>query len=357
MGGALRGLVLAVIAALLGGAAGLWLVGSDLFRGDDRSDAIFAATPPAIAPEPPPAVVVEPVAPPPETTEIVIALAPPEVPEAPEAPEAPAPAPAPAATVELPAPPIEYLEDLPAWRRYAVAMAEPSGPLIALVIDDMGVARAWSQQVVGLLGPLTLAYLPYAEGLPEQTDLARLAGHELIVHLPMEADSATEDTGPDALTIELDDDEIRERLDRSLDRFGGYVGVSNHMGSRFTRDARAMAVVIDEVAARGLLYLDSRTTAETVGEALARGAGVPTTRRHVFIDNEADAEAIAARLADLETLARKQGYAVGIGHPRPETIAALARWLPALGARGFTLAPISAIVAQEGAAIDQAIAE
>ncbi len=347
MGAALRGLVLAVIAALLGGATGLWLAGSDLFRGDDPDDAIFAAMPPAVALEPPPAVVVEPVAPPPETTEIVIALAPPEAPEAP----------APAATVELPAPPIEYLEDLPAWRRYAVAMAEPSGPLIALVIDDMGVARAWSQQVVGLLGPLTLAYLPYAEGLPEQTELARLAGHELIVHLPMEADSVTEDTGPDALTIELDDDEIREQLAWSLERFGGYVGVSNHMGSRFTRDARAMAVVIDEVAARGLLYLDSRTTAETVGEALARGAGVPTTRRHVFIDNEADEDAIAARLVDLERLAKKQGYAVGIGHPRPETIAALARWLPELGARGFTLAPISAIVAREAAAVDQAKAE
>ncbi len=350
MGGALRGLVLAVIAALLGGAAGLWLAGSDLFLGDDRSDAIFAATSPAIALEPPPAVVVEPAAPPPETTEIVIALAPPDAPEAPEAP-------APATTVEPPAPPVEYLEDLPAWRRYAVALGEARGPLIALVIDDMGMARAWSQQVVGLLGPLTLAYLPYAEGLPEQTEQARLAGHELIVHLPMEADDQTADTGPDALTIELDDDEIREHLAWSLERFGGYVGVSNHMGSRFTRDARAMAVVIDEAARRGLLFLDSRTTAETVGEELARDAGVPTTRRHVFIDNEADEDAIAARLAELETLARKQGYAVGIGHPRPETIAALARWLPALGARGFTLAPISAIVGREASAIDQAKAE
>ena len=347
MGAALRGLALAVIAALLGGATGLWLAGGDLFRGDDPSDAMFAATSPAIALEPPPMAVVEAAAPPPKTTEIMIALAPPEAPEAR----------APAAVVEPPAPSIEYLEDLPAWRRYAVAIGEARGPLIALVVDDMGMARAWSQQVVGLLGPLTLAYLPYAEGLPEQTEQARLAGHELIVHLPMEADDPTADTGPNALTADLDDDEIRERLAWSLDRFGGYVGVSNHMGSRFTGDARAMAVVIDAIAARGLLYLDSRTTAETVGEALARDAGVPTTRRHVFIDNQADEDAIAARLADLETLARKQGYAVGIGHPRPETIAALARWLPELGARGFTLAPISAIVAQEAAAIDQAKAE
>ena len=347
MGGALRGLALAVLAALLGGATGLWLAGSDLFRDDDRSDEIFAATAPAIALEPPPMAVVELAAPPPETTEVVVALAPPEAPEAR----------APAAAVEQPAPPIEFLEDLPAWRRYAVAIGEARGPLIALVIDDMGMARAWSQQVVGLLGPLTLAYLPYAEGLPEQTEQARLAGHELIVHLPMEPDDPTADTGPNALTTDLDDDEIRDRLAWSLDRFGGYVGVSNHMGSRFTGDARAMAVVIDEVVARGLLYLDSRTTAETVGEDMARDAGVPTTRRHVFIDNEADEDAIAARLADLETLARKQGYAVGIGHPRPETIAALARWLPALGARGFTLAPLSAIVARDAAAVDQAEAK
>ena len=347
MGGALRGLALAVLAALLGGATGLWLAVSDLFRDDDRSDEIFAATAPAIALEPPPMAVVELAAPPPETTEVVVALAPPEAPEAR----------APAAAVEQPAPPIEFLEDLPAWRRYAVAIGEARGPLIALVIDDMGMARAWSQQVVGLLGPLTLAYLPYAEGLPEQTEQARLAGHELIVHLPMEPDDPTADTGPNALTTDLDDDEIRDRLAWSLDRFGGYVGVSNHMGSRFTGDARAMAVVIDEVVARGLLYLDSRTTAETVGEDMARDAGVPTTRRHVFIDNEADEDAIAARLADLETLARKQGYAVGIGHPRPETIAALARWLPALGARGFTLAPISAIVARDAAAVDQAEAK
>ncbi len=347
MGAALRGLALAVIAALLGGATGLWLAGGDLFRGDDRSDAIFAATSPAIALEPPSMAAVEATAPPPETTEIVIALAPPEAPEAR----------APVEVVEPPAPPVEFLEDLPAWRRYAVALGEARGPLIALVIDDMGMARAWSQQVVGLLGPLTLAYLPYAEGLPEQTEQARLAGHELIVHLPMEPDDPTADTGPNALTTDLDDDDIRERLAWSLERFGGYVGVSNHMGSRFTRDARAMAVVIDEAARRGLLFLDSRTTAETVGEELARGAGVPTTRRHVFIDNEADEDAIAARLADLETLARKQGYAVGIGHPRPETIAALARWLPALGARGFTLAPISAIVGREAAAVDQAEAK
>ncbi len=349
MGAALHGLALAVIAALLGGATGLWLASGDLFRGDDGSDAIFAVTPLAVALEStPPAPVetepvetVEPAAP---ETEIVVALVPPE-------PVAPA------AALEEPAPPIEFLEDLPAWRRYAVATGDPAGPLIALVIDDMGMARAWSQQVVGLPGPLTLGYLPYAEGLAEQTEQARLAGHELLIHLPMEPDGADEDIGPNALLTELDDDEIRERLAWSLERFGGYVGVSNHMGSCFTRDARAMAVVIDEVAARGLLFLDSRTTAETVGEALARGAGVPTTRRHVFIDNEADEDAVAASLADLERLARKQGYEVGNGHPRPETIAALARWLPALGARGFTLAPISAIVTREAAAIDQAKVE
>ena len=93
-----------------------------------------------------------------------------------------------------------------------------------------------------------------------------------------------------------------------------------------------------------------RTTSETVALRLARRAGIPAARRDVFIDNVADAEAIAAQLAALEDLALERGYAVGIGHPRAKTLEALAVWLPGLGGRGFTLAPISAIAARIQAA-------
>ena len=258
--------------------------------------------------------------------------------------------PAPTAALEAPgetagaAAPPEAVE--PAWRRFAVAAPLPAGPspVIALVIDDMGVARAWSRQAIELPGPLTLAFMPYAPDLAGQTRAAREAGHELLVHLPMEPDDDAEDPGPNALTTGLGEAELRRRLEWGLDRFEGYVGVNNHMGSRFTRDEAAMRVVLAEVASRGLLFLDSRTVAESVAWRLAMDAGIPAARRDVFIDNEPDGETIAAQLAALEARAREQGYAVGIGHPRPETLRVLAAWLPGLAERGFTLAPISAIV-------------
>ncbi|MFQ5959167.1 MAG: divergent polysaccharide deacetylase family protein [Alphaproteobacteria bacterium] len=243
------------------------------------------------------------------------------------------------------------VEPPPAWRRFAVAVpAAPEGrPMIAVVVDDMGMAQARSRRAIELPAPLTLAFLPYAEDLAEQTEAARRAGHELIVHIPMEPESTDEDTGPNALLTGLEDDELRRRIDWNLGRFEAYVGVSNHMGSRFTRDEKAMSLVLTELAERGLLFLDSRTVPGSFGWRLARGRGVPVAKRDVFLDNVVEIEDIRAHLAELESLAREHGYAVGIGHPHDVTIDALAEWLPGVAERGFTLVPISAVVAHREA--------
>jgi hypothetical protein len=116
------------------------------------------------------------------------------------------------------------------------------------------------------------------------------------------------------------------------------------MGSQFTRDRRAMAPVIAELKERGLLFLDSRTSGSSVAADAARESGVPYAVRDVFLDNELDADYVAARLAELEAAARRQGAAVGIGHPHDVTLDALERWLKEVSGRGFVLAPISAVV-------------
>jgi polysaccharide deacetylase 2 family uncharacterized protein YibQ len=64
----------------------------------------------------------------------------------------------------------------------------------------------------------------------------------------------------------------------------------------------------------------------------------------VFLDDDQSPAKIEEMLAQLERIARTRGYAVGIGHPHPATIAELQRWLPTLAQRGFALVPISAIV-------------
>ena len=238
---------------------------------------------------------------------------------------------------------------LPPWLRNAVAFALPAQrPMIALVFDDLGLDRKRTERAIGLPGPLTLSFLPYAADLQAQTRAARAAGHELLVHMPMEPLAANLDAGPGALLVKLPPDEILRRLDRGLAAFDGYVGINNHMGSRFTSDRAAMAPVLGELQRRGLLFLDSVTAGSTVGSALAATLKLPHAQRNVFLDDDLSPAAVQASLARLEQVARHSGMAVAIGHPHDVTLDAVAAWLPGLAAKGFVLAPVSAVVRARG---------
>ena len=234
---------------------------------------------------------------------------------------------------------------VPTWMRHAAAQPDADGrPLIAIVIDDLGHNGARVGRAIALPAPLTLAFLPYGRELPALVARARAAGHEILVHIPMEPLAAAEDPGPEALLIGLAESELRRRLRWNLERFEGYVGVNNHMGSRFSADEEGMALVMAEIKARDLLFVDSRTTAETVATRLARRFGVPEAQRDVFLDDVQTSDNVRRALARLEEVARKQGYAVAIGHPHAVTLTALEDWLAGAEARGFVLAPVSAIV-------------
>ena len=226
-----------------------------------------------------------------------------------------------------------------------------SGALVAIVIDDVGVVPAGAKRVLALPAPITVAIMAYAGQARSLAGETRRRGHEVWMHVPMEP-AGRADPGPDALLTNLAPAELQARLVRNLGRMEGYVGINNHMGSRFTTDPAGMAVVAAELKRRGLMFLDSRTSPRTVAESVARAAGVPTTARDVFLDNDTGAGRIELQLAQLEARARSHGTAVGIGHPHPETTRALDAWIPAARARGIELVPLSRIIrAREGARI------
>ncbi len=236
-------------------------------------------------------------------------------------------------------------KSLPPWQRNAVQVkTSPDMPMISIVIDDLGMNRAGTARAIAFKGPLTLAFLPYAGDIKRQISAARQAGHELLVHVSMQPVSQIENPGPNVLTADLGNIELLRRLRWALDRFDGYVGINNHMGSRFTSFEAGMEVVMGELRARGLLFLDSRTTIGSLGVSMARRLGVPHARRHIFLDSILDSENVAARLAEVEAAASQVGYVVAIGHPHNVTLDALAEWLPEVTKRGFQLVPISAIV-------------
>lgn len=264
-------------------------------------------------------------------------------------PVAPAPAPpsaqAPPQVASAPATPSTPAAE-PGWRKFAVAVPPQSiadRKLIAIVIDDMGVDRKRSDRAVTLPAPLTLSWLPYATDVTQQAAAARAAGHEILLHAPMQPEGH-ENPGPNALLTSLSTDEIRRRFDADLDLLPNAVGANNHMGSLFTRDARAMAPVIEELKKRGLLFLDSRTVGSSVAADAAREAAIPYATRDVFLDNVMTVAAVRTQLAEVEAIARRRGYAVAIGHPHDATLQALGPWLQSLPAHGFVQVPISAII-------------
>jgi polysaccharide deacetylase 2 family uncharacterized protein YibQ len=241
-------------------------------------------------------------------------------------------------------------DDAPTWLRNAVASAHADErPIIAIVLDDLGLNRRNTAAVNDLPAPLTLAFLPYAGRIEAQTQAAHDAGHELMLHMPMEP-LGSEWPGPDALTTKIDQREFTKRLLKNLDRFEGFVGINNHMGSKLTSDSSRMDVVMQELRKRDVLFLDSKTSARSVAGNVAGEHGVPNTTRDIFLDNVINIDSIKRQLELTERVARQTGSAVAIGHPHGTTIEALRQWLPTLEARGFALAPISAVVARRACA-------
>ncbi|MFC4351430.1 divergent polysaccharide deacetylase family protein [Fodinicurvata halophila] len=231
------------------------------------------------------------------------------------------------------------------WRLYGAAADFPDGtPRIAVIIDDMGLNRSAARRAAELPPPFTLAYLSYAENVEKLISDSRARGHEIMLHLPMEPMNGEIDSGPRTLLSEQAYEERQQDLVWALERFGEYVGVNNHMGSRLTANRDAMKQVLAEVKERGLLFVDSRTSAETVALDVARELGVPSIGRDVFLDHEQSREFIEAQLAHLEDIARKRGSAVGIAHPHDVTLEVLSEWQSDLKERGFTLVPVSDIV-------------
>ncbi|MFV3316364.1 divergent polysaccharide deacetylase family protein [Pseudomonas sp. NY15374] len=221
------------------------------------------------------------------------------------------------------------------------AHAAPAKAYMSIIIDDLGQNSERDSRTLALPGPVTMAIMP---DTPHATDFARQAhkaGRTVILHMPM--DPAT---GPYAWHPGLPIEELARRLDAALLKVPFAAGINNHMGSRMTAQRDAMAWLMGNLQGRELFFVDSRTSAATVAAAEAQAIGLAHVSRDVFLDDVRTTEAIAGQLRQGIELARKQGSAVLIGHPYPQTLEVLEREMPGLKRQGIELIELRQMIAE-----------
>ena len=244
-----------------------------------------------------------------------------------------------------------YHFQFPEGKKLPVSMlpadiAKVSGkPKIAVVVDDFGYSM--NETINGFLNlkvPFTAAVIPgraYSKQVDERLDSR---GIPTLIHMPMITINNTTSEPDYVLSDDLSSGEIQRRLRKALKEVPKAVGMNNHQGSGGTQSRKVMTEVVDFLAARKMFFIDSRTIAASVGEAVARERGVPTNSRDVFLDDVDDTAAISGELFRLARIAKKHGEAIAIGHCRPNTLATLKKYLPALIEAGFELVPVSQLV-------------
>jgi polysaccharide deacetylase 2 family uncharacterized protein YibQ len=225
--------------------------------------------------------------------------------------------------------------------------AKPHGaaaPRLAIIIDDLGNDRGAGDAVISLPFPLTVSVLPKLPFSAELSEEAYRRGDQVLLHLPMQAQSATMPPEQAELRVGMSAEQVRSTFAGMLETVPHVVGVNNHEGSLATSDPALMEALMPALRERGLFFIDSRTTAATVAYDEAERAGLAAASRKVFLDDRPQRDAIRAQLQTAASDAVRDGSAIAIGHPHPETIAALAETVPALEARGIRMVFASDLV-------------
>ncbi len=225
------------------------------------------------------------------------------------------------------------------YQAYARPFQSNGKPRVALVVGGLGLNASATKAAIERLPPeITLSFVAYSDGLQGWIDMARANGHEVLLEAPMEPlDAAANDPGPYALKATGSNDDTVKRLEWILARCTGYFGVTNYLGGKFlSADAPVLAFQM-ALRQRGVAFVDD-------GAAARRTLpGLPRASADTVVDADLAAESIQKQLITLEQTASRRGQALGSAFAYPLTLEVANRWAAGLAARGYQLAPVSAL--------------
>lgn len=216
---------------------------------------------------------------------------------------------------------------------------------VAIIIDDLGHQLRAGRRAIALPGDVAFAFLP---GTPQAARLARRAyrdGKEVLLHLPLQAESEADVPDPVGITLDMSRKEVAAVFEEALRSVPHAIGVNSHRGSLLTRHPGHMQWLMEEIRARdGLFFVDSYTTHKSVALQIAAETNVGAIKRDVFLDPDPLPETVAREFARMKTLALRRGTVVAIGHPHEATLALLEKELPLLAEHGIELVRLSHLV-------------
>ena len=218
-----------------------------------------------------------------------------------------------------------------------------SMPLVAILIDDMGYNFSINNKFLKLEAPLSFSFLPTAPYTPKLAKKAKDLGKDVLIHLPLEPVNTAIDPGPGVLRLSMDFDSMLQILRKDLDAVPGAIGVNNHMGSKFTTSKKGMELILTEIKRRGLFFVDSKTTHDSVAYATARSMGIPAAERTVFLDHDTQKESIRREINKMVKLSIENGCVLAIGHPTSNTWKVLYEELPRVR-KSVSIVPVHKIL-------------
>lgn len=235
---------------------------------------------------------------------------------------------------------------LPAEFYAAPIGADEETPRIAILVTELGQRSNITQNALNSLPrAVSVAFSPYASNLDRWTEIARNDGREYLMMLPMEpVNYPQNDPGPFSLFVDQTPTQNLALLHSVMGQTTGYVGLINHMGSRFTAAAESLRPILEDIRARGLVFVDSRSTRYSRAGRMGVALGLSVAQNDRYIDNSLTEADILRELGELEARARSVGAAVGIARPYAVSLKTIEKWQEGLKERGVQLVPITAVI-------------
>ncbi|MFD0678839.1 MULTISPECIES: divergent polysaccharide deacetylase family protein [unclassified Paenibacillus] len=205
---------------------------------------------------------------------------------------------------------------------------------IAIVIDDFGNDQQGTREMMELPVPITVAVMPFLPTTRRDAEWAHQLGHDVLIHMPMEPVHGKKSwLGPGAITADLSDEEIRQRVLAAIDEVPFAIGMNNHMGSKVTADARIMRIILQICKEKNLLYLDSKTTHKSVVKPVAAELGVKIVENNIFMDDVYTRNHISKQAVKVQKHVKDNDSTIVIGHvgpPGKNTASVLKQSVPAI---------------------------